>query len=84
MIEEGVELLTNDVEETEPLPVYGYAVVEAGMVVNMIVWDGVEEYDPGEGLELIKIEDGVVAAIGFEWNGTDFIDVRPEPEPEDE
>ena len=61
-------------------PVKNYAVVDAGQVVNVILWDGAETYDPGAGVELVEISENVFAGIGFEWNGTEFIDVRPEPE----
>ena len=84
MTEEIIEPTSEETEQPEPLPVDVYAVIENSMVVNVIVWDGVEEYNPGDGFELVKIDEGVFAGIGFEWNGTDFIDVRPEPEPEDE
>jgi len=31
-----------------------YAVVKDGEVVNVILWDGSAEYDPGEGLTLVQ------------------------------
>lgn len=40
-----------------------YAVVDSeDVVVNVILWDGVTEYDPGEGLALVRIQ----AEIGDE------------------
>lgn len=40
-----------------------YAVVdpENEVVVNVIVWDGEAEYDPGDGLELIELTDEMEA-----------------------
>jgi hypothetical protein len=36
-----------------------YAVVDGeGLVVNVILWDGETPYDPGDGLELVRLEDG--------------------------
>ncbi len=34
-----------------------YAVIEDGVVVNIIVWDGESEYDPGDGVTLVEAGD---------------------------
>ena len=31
-----------------------YAVIENGVVINVIVWDGVTPYDPGEGITVVQ------------------------------
>ena len=62
-----------------------YAVVADGTVVNVIVWDGVQPYDPGEGLTLVPLpysegKDGVrryTGGIGWDYDGENFIDNRP-------
>ena len=62
-----------------------YAVVADGKVVNVIVWDGVQPYDPGEGVTLVPLpfeedEDGVRRYTGgIEWDYIDgkFVDNRP-------
>ena len=71
-----------------------YAVVADGKVVNVVVWDGVQPYDPGEGLELVALpyeedEDGVrryQGGIGWDYNPKatkhKFIDNRPQEDPD--
>ena len=58
-----------------------YAVVQNGLVVNVIEWDGITDYDPGEGLELVLAE-GRGVSIGYAWNGENFI-APAEPDPEE-
>lgn len=42
-----------------------YAVIdENNLAVNFILWDGVSEYDPGEGLRCVPL---VVEKYGFGW-----------------
>lgn len=48
-----------------------YAVIRNQRIDNIIEWDGVTEYDPGEGAELRLLEDGSPVTIGDE--------VEPEP-----
>jgi hypothetical protein len=51
-----------------------YAIIDAnGNVLNIIVWDGVSEYNPGTGLQLIQISEGQTVNIGDVYNGTEFI-----------
>jgi hypothetical protein len=52
-----------------------YAVVGDGKVVNVVVWDGVQPYDPGEGLELVVL-DGP-GGIGWDYVDGQFVDSRP-------
>lgn len=44
----------------------GYALVKAGKVINIIVWDG-KEMDFGEGVEPIYYEDGEAVSIGYSY-----------------
>ena len=61
-----------------------YAVVDTATakVVNVVVWDGQAEYDPGEGLRLVALD--CPGGIGWDWNPkatkNKFIDNRPPQE----
>lgn len=54
-----------------------YAVVKNSFVINVIEWDGMTEYNPGDSLELI-LADGKTVAIGYTWSGENFT-APPEP-----
>jgi hypothetical protein len=53
----------------------GYAMVQNGVVVNVIAWDGVTPYEPPEGCELYAW-DGPVN-IGWAWVDGAPIDPNP-------
>ncbi|MCU3985480.1 tail fiber assembly protein [Enterobacter mori] len=53
-----------------------YAVVVDGVVVNMALWDGVNEWGPEEGVVLPA---GEYVGIGWLYDGTEFI-APPVPE----
>lgn len=53
-----------------------YAVVVDGVVVNMALWDGVNEWGPEEGVALPA---GECVGIGWLYDGTEFI-APPVPE----
>ena len=59
-----------------------YAVVDdaSGKVVNVIVLDEESsgDFDPGQGMTLVQSDD---AAIGYTWDGTNFIVPPPPPPP---
>ena len=66
-----------------------YALVDAdGLVVSVIVWDGLQDYTPADGLTLVPLpytddEDGerrYTAGIGWDYVNGQFVDNRPEPE----
>lgn len=71
-----------------------YAHVVDGKVVNMSIWDGVQEYTPPEGQLMVVVphhvdDDGEpVITVGIDWDYEDgeFVDNRPaEPDaPEDD
>lgn len=48
-----------------------FAVVENGVVANIVVWDGdTETWSPPEGSIVIPIPEGVVAGIGCRYDGS--------------
>lgn len=51
-----------------------YALVCDGEVVNVILWDGEEEYTPAEGCEIVEVSDEI--SIG--WTRVDGEWVAPE------
>ena len=72
-----------------------YAVVAGGKVVNVVVWDGVQPYDPGEGVMLVPLpyteetddETGetvrrYTGGIGWTLRDGEFVDERPVEEDE--
>ena len=71
----------------EPDNLAHYAVVNdaTSLVVNVVVWDGVQPYDPGEGLTLVPLpfeedEGGVrryKGGIGWTFRDGEFVDERP-------
>lgn len=54
-----------------------YAVISGGInggkVVNVIVYDGVAEYDPGDGFTLVRIPEGSGAGIGWTYDKGEFV-----------
>lgn len=46
-----------------------YAVVKSGVVVNVIVWDGVAEWTPPDGCEMIESDE---VGVGWAWDGNTF------------
>ena len=69
----------------EPDNLRGYAHVVDSVVVNVSVWDGVQPYDPGEGVTMVPLpyttdEDGTIrytAGIGWDYVDGTFVDNRP-------
>jgi hypothetical protein len=53
-----------------------YAIVQHGVVVNVVVWDGESPYNPDGELVLI---DGLTPepGIGWDYDGEKFADNRP-------
>ncbi len=56
-----------------------YAHVENGVVINLSNWDGVAEYDPGDGVTMVLANEN--ARIGGTYDGNVFTFVEP-PAPE--
>lgn len=50
-----------------------YALVENGVVVNVILWDGnTATWAAPEGQQAVAIPDGEHVAIGWTWDGKTF------------
>lgn len=63
-----------------------YAVTDpAGVVLNIILLDAPDDFDPGEGRELIELDDDSRVDIGWTLSGhtpdPPELPVEPEPEP---
>ena len=72
----GPEDLIKLYAESTPM---NYAMVQNGVVVNVIDWDGVAPYAPPEGCELYVWEGPV--SIGWAWVDGAPVDPNPPPEP---
>lgn len=49
-----------------------YAVVENGVVMNIILWDGGDEWEPPYGSVAVLIPADTVVSIGYTYDGTTF------------
>lgn len=54
-----------------------YAIIENGIVTNVIMLDDTNDYTPAVGALLVKIEDGEAVGTGFTYDGTTFVDPNP-------
>ena len=74
----------------EPDNLYHHAHVVDGVVVNVSVWDGIQPYDPGDGVEMVPLpytdevdEDTgetvrrYQGGIGWTFRDGEFVDERP-------
>lgn len=50
-----------------------YAIVESGMVINIVCWDGQDTWSPQEGQDAIEIKHGVDAGIGYSVVDGEFV-----------
>ena len=73
-----------------------YAHVVNGVVVNVSVWDGIQPYNPGDGVEMAPLpyteevdeHTGETVrryqgGIGWDYTGGEFVDNRPVEDLED-
>lgn len=49
-----------------------YAIVQGGVVVNTIVWDGQSAWDEPQGSVVVQIPDGAYVGIGSAYDGKTF------------
>jgi len=49
-----------------------YAIIEGGVVVNVIFWDGKSEWSPPSGSSIEDISQTPQVSIGWTWNGSAF------------
>lgn len=60
-----------------------YAVVdESGEVVNVILWDGIDEYDPGEGVTLRPLGEKDPVGPGHRVVAGKYVAPEPKVEPD--
>ena len=58
-----------------------YAIVKDGVVINVVVWDGdTTNWSPEDGTDAVPVTDGVLAGIGYAYDGKVFT-APPTPEP---
>jgi hypothetical protein len=50
-----------------------YAIVQNGLVVSIVIWDGETEWTPGDGAQAVLIPVGLFVDIGFAYDGSRFI-----------
>jgi len=58
-----------------------WAVIDGGLVVNTVVWDGVSDWSPPEGTELVSLAEFPHVGIGWDFVDGEFVDNRPTEEP---
>ncbi|QYY30226.1 hypothetical protein K2O51_22910 [Cupriavidus pinatubonensis] len=49
-----------------------YAIVENGVVINTVVWDGKTEWAPPQGTSLVDVGDLLGVGIGCMYDGKNF------------
>lgn len=59
-----------------------YALVEDGIVVNVVLVDEASSYVEPEGVSLVSLEAHDEVGIGWTLSGSEWLDTRPEPEPQ--
>lgn len=55
-----------------------YAIVQNGVVVNTIEWDGSSAWTPPAGASVVQIPDGAYVGIGSTYDGKTFT-APPQP-----
>lgn len=50
-----------------------YAIIQSGVVVNVVVWDGdAKTWSPPEGATSVIIPAGIALCVGWLYDGTSF------------
>ncbi|WP_185642944.1 hypothetical protein [Burkholderia cenocepacia] len=49
-----------------------YAVVQGGHVVNLVLWDGEDDWTPPQDSVAIPVPEGDFVDIGFSYDGVSF------------
>lgn len=50
-----------------------YALIEAGVVTNVIVWDGKAGWAPPSGAQAVAVPAGTHVSLGFRYEGGEFL-----------
>lgn len=56
-----------------------YALVQDGVIVDVVIWNGDPSWSPPEGVELFQLAPEVPTGVGWAWDGAP---VPPSPAPE--
>lgn len=57
-----------------------WAIIENGVVINAILWDGESPWEPSEGQRVVELPDELSPGIGWTYSGGVFV---PPPEPKE-
>ncbi|WP_208450778.1 hypothetical protein [Burkholderia cenocepacia] len=49
-----------------------YAIVESGVVANIVLWDGTSEWDPPTGAQVVPVPAGTLVCLGYTYDGAKF------------
>ena len=49
-----------------------YAIVEGGVVTNIVLWDGSDDWAPPAGSTAVDLPDGSPVSIGYVYDGHTF------------
>lgn len=64
--------------------VHDWACIEEGKVRMVVRWDGVTSWPPADDYLMVDLTDHPGVGIGWDYQDGQFIDNRPEPEPDEE
>ncbi|HIE4429966.1 TPA: hypothetical protein ACXM9H_000937 [Burkholderia multivorans] len=59
------------------MTIQSYAIVESGVVTNLVAWDGETEWMPPEGSTVVLVEPELFVSIGYTYDGKTF--TKPDP-----
>lgn len=54
------------------MTISSYAIVESGIVANVVLWDGTSEWNPPSGAEVVQVPAETLVCIGYTYDGTKF------------
>jgi hypothetical protein len=53
--------------------------VQNGIVLGILVWDGITPWSPNEGVRVIDVEDNIEVHADWLYDGSTFTNPNPEP-----
>ncbi|WP_175920745.1 hypothetical protein [Burkholderia pyrrocinia] len=54
------------------MTIQNYAIVENGVVTNLVAWDGETEWMPPEDSTVVLVASGTFVSIGYTYDGKTF------------